>query len=381
MAEKILIIDDDLETLRLVGMMLQKQGFVILAANTGTQGIKTAETEKPDLVVLDIMIPDIDGYEIARRLRANEDTRTTPILMFTAKTQVEDKVAGYEAGADDYLTKPVHPAELTARVRSLLSRRTATPAPTTGCGKVLGFIAAKGGMGTSTLTLNLAIKMQQKSHQPLIAAELRPGYGSWAIEMGMESPNGLTRLLDMKPEEITKGQVETELLQTTFGPKLLMASTNLRDVHLANAGAQLEALVGVLSHMANFVLLDLGATYLQNYDRILNLCNEVMVLADPYPGIIQPTRLLMSELGRLGFGKAKLMNLVILNRTRGDLQLSITQMQESFGTPLALTIPPAPETAYQAALGSVPITQIQTDSLMAQQYNRLAEQVLERLSK
>jgi DNA-binding response OmpR family regulator len=122
MAEKILIIDDDIDTLKLVGLMLQKQGYQIFASANGEQGLIQAEAEDPDLILLDVMMPDMDGYEVARRLRANTLTANTPILMFTAKTQLDDKVTGFEAGADDYLTKPTHPTELSAHVKALLAR-------------------------------------------------------------------------------------------------------------------------------------------------------------------------------------------------------------------------------------------------------------------
>jgi DNA-binding response OmpR family regulator len=109
MAEKILIVDDDLDTLRLVGLMLQRQGYEIVAANSGEQAVTMAQGENPELILLDVMMPDMDGVEVTRRLRAEPSTRDIPIIMFTAKTQVEDKILGFEAGADDYLTKPTQP--------------------------------------------------------------------------------------------------------------------------------------------------------------------------------------------------------------------------------------------------------------------------------
>ena len=101
MPEKILIIDDDLDTLRLVGLMLQKQGYIISAASNGAQGLAKAFEERPDLILLDVMMPDMDGYEVTRRLRKNPATVSIPVLLFTAKTQLDDKVMGFEVGADD----------------------------------------------------------------------------------------------------------------------------------------------------------------------------------------------------------------------------------------------------------------------------------------
>ncbi len=86
MAEKILIIDDDMDTLKLVGLMLQKQAYQIVAANNGLLGLERAETENPDLILLDVMMPGVNGYEVVKRLRSNPLTANTPILMFTAKT-------------------------------------------------------------------------------------------------------------------------------------------------------------------------------------------------------------------------------------------------------------------------------------------------------
>ena len=122
MPEKILVVDDDLDTLRLVGLMLQHQGYRINAANSGIQAIAMAQTDKPDLILLDIMMPDMDGYEVARKLRSDPATNAIPIIMFTAKTQVDDKVEGFEAGADDYLTKPTQPRELFAHVKAVIAR-------------------------------------------------------------------------------------------------------------------------------------------------------------------------------------------------------------------------------------------------------------------
>ena len=104
MAEKILIVDDDPDTIEFLKLLLERQGYQTVAALNGMQALSVAHSEKPDLVILDVMMPDLDGFEVARSLRRHPDTALTPILMFTAKTQVEDKVAGYEAGVDIYLT-------------------------------------------------------------------------------------------------------------------------------------------------------------------------------------------------------------------------------------------------------------------------------------
>src|SRR5512141_1770856 len=190
MSEKILIIDDDLDTLRLVGLMLQRQGYQISAATNGQQGLDKAFEEDPDMILLDVMMPDMDGYEVTRRLRQNPSTMETPILMFTAKTQLDDKVTGFEVGVNDYLTKPTHPSELQARVKALLARvNEKKPVSSStgdgGQGYVIGVLAPRGGLGVTTLALNLAAGLFNRTKSEVIVAEMSPGQGTMALEMGL----------------------------------------------------------------------------------------------------------------------------------------------------------------------------------------------------
>ena len=124
MPAKILIVDDDLQTLKLIGLMLERRGYEITAARDGRQALHKARTETPDLIILDMMMPDMTGYEVCQQLRSQPATRHLPVLMFTAKADVDTRVQGFEAGADDYLTKPIHPNELAARVDAALQRAT-----------------------------------------------------------------------------------------------------------------------------------------------------------------------------------------------------------------------------------------------------------------
>lgn len=121
MSAKVLIVDDEIDSLKLIGLLLESKGYQILAAQNGERAIEKALQESPDLVILDVMMPGMSGYEVCRRLRTDPRTATIPVLMFTAKTQVMDKVIGFEAGADEYLTKPIQPAELIDRVETLLA--------------------------------------------------------------------------------------------------------------------------------------------------------------------------------------------------------------------------------------------------------------------
>lgn len=378
MPEKILIVDDDLETLRLVGIMLQRQGYAIVAANSGAQAISMAKAELPDLILLDIMMPDMDGYEVARQLRADPELAQIPILMFTAKNQVEDKVTGYEAGADDYLTKPTHPAELNAHIKALLSRsvkaRPAAAAPEKGY--VIGVIGVRGGVGSSTVALNLAVTLAQKNKLRVNAAEFRPGNGSWALELGYVNPESLRNLMQYKPAEITREVIEQEIISNASGVHLLLSSYQPREIDIINSStSHFETVLNHLSHTAQITILDLGTNQLPCNERIVSQCNEVILVLDPHPTAVARTKVVLDDLAAKGFGKAKLITVVLVNRLRADVQLTWSQVQEAISQPVAVVFTPVPELAYQAVTRLTPMVMLQTDGLHNQQYAKLAELV------
>ncbi len=378
MPEKILIVDDDVDTLRLVGLMLQRQGYQIVAANNGRQAIVMAQSERPDLILLDVMMPDMDGYEVTRQLRDNSSTSGMPIIMFTAKSQVDDKLTGYEVGVDDYLTKPTQPRELFAHVKAVLARSGKTRAQAAPVvqqnekAHVIGILAAKGGLGVSTLATNLAITLQNRQKKEVILAEYRPGEGSLALDLGYTKTEGLVRILQHKSTEISASDVETELLTHTSGIRILLSPYQPREAHYNCAVDAFEAITRHMAYMASFVVLDLGPGIPPITERVLDFCDDLIVVLEPFPYTLVRTKSLIEDLIEKGFGEGRV-NIVLVTRQRTEMQLSWTQVKEQLGHELAVAFTPAPELVYQAAKSNIPVVIQQPDSLTSQQFNKLAE--------
>jgi two-component system alkaline phosphatase synthesis response regulator PhoP len=122
MSKRILVVDDDPEIVRLLQAYLEQNGCQVVVAYDGDKALQVLRHEHPDLVVLDLMLPDRDGWEVTRIVRSDPTLAHTPILMLTARVEDQDKIVGLEIGADDYVTKPFNPREVVARVRALLRR-------------------------------------------------------------------------------------------------------------------------------------------------------------------------------------------------------------------------------------------------------------------
>lgn len=383
MSEKILIIDDDLDTLRLVGLMLQRQGYQISAATNGQQGLDKAFEEDPDLILLDVMMPDMDGYEVTRRLRQNPSTIETPILMFTAKIQLDDKVMGFEVGANDYLTKPTHPAELQARVKTLLSRVIEKKGENGSArednhGYVIGVLGVRGGLGVTTLAANLGAGLYTRTKNEVIVAEMLPGQGALALDMGISNSRGLVDLLSLnKLSEVTRDKVRESLAHHPSGMKFLLASDRPRDMHLINQTANYETMISRLAGLARFVVLDLGVGLQPFAEKILRRCDEVLIVLEGVPNTIIHTKALIDDIAALSISK-KNINVILNNRIRSDTQLPSSQVQSKLDHEIISTLTPAPELFVEATRVQTVAVLCQPDSLTARQVNKLVDFIVER---
>jgi CheY-like chemotaxis protein len=375
MTDKILIIDDDVDTLKLVGLMLERQGYKITVANNGAQGLSKAAAERPDLILLDVMMPDMDGYEVTQQLRKDPALAHIPIIMFTAKSMVDDKVAGFEAGVDDYLTKPTHPAELTAHVKAVLARSSQARAATTPAGKdkaaVIAFLGTRGGMGTTTMAANVGVALQQAGHD-VVLAELNPGHGTLALDLDLGASTGLANLLTRSLKDVHLRSVEGELAEHKSGLRVLLSDYRPSEIELEQAVPQMEAVLSNLAALATVVIVDLGSGMRPYVKPVLELTDRLVVVIEPVFPTSRIALGLVDDLVSSGYARHKI-NMALLTRMRTSLQIPWKTLHEELGVELAGVVSPAPEQAHQASQSGTPLLLIQPDSLVADQLQKIAE--------
>lgn len=222
MGSKILIVDDQAMMLKLLGHTLEQDGYSIVTAMTGVEALQKIQSEQPDLVILDLMLPDTSGVDVCRRIRQVLHLTDLPIIILSGQTELSAKIQGLEAGADEYVTKPVDPKEMAARVKSLLARTqrlrqvVVTPAgQRSRQGKIVAVIGAKGGVGTTTVVANLATGLAMRNYKS-IAVEMRPYFGTLARHFGIQPTSTLNDLLELTPKSINEKQKDRQLFA---GPK------------------------------------------------------------------------------------------------------------------------------------------------------------------
>ncbi len=372
MAEKILIVDDDVDSLKLIGLMLQRNGYEVVAANAGSQALQKALQEIPDLIILDVMMPDMNGYEVCRRLRGNPRTQGIPIIMFTAKTLIDDKVAGFEAGADDYLTKPTHPQELASRVKAILARSaTEKPKPVSRPqGATIGVIGAKGGVGTTTIALNIAAALLQTRHNPIVA-DFRPGSGGLGLLLGVNRAQGMASILRNPPNEISTKALEGALVTHQSGLRALLSSTRPKEALLNFPMEAPLAIVNGLRTLGRPVIFDMGSGYSPLVGRLHREMDRLILVVEPGTIALAIARDMIQEFGPESGNR---INIVVVNRSQSSVQTPWHEVEQILGKELKGIVSAAPELAFQATEAGIPIVLYQPNSIVATQIMKISEE-------
>lgn len=371
MAEKILVVDDDVESLKLVGLMLRRQGYEVTTAESGKKALAAVGAALPDLIILDVMMPDMSGLEVSRKLREHEATARIPIIMFTAKILIEDKVKGFEAGADDYLTKPTHPAELTARVRQILDRHKETaniqpPLPLKQ-GKAIGVLGVKGGVGTTTLVVNLGVSLLQNNHKPLVT-DIRPGQGTLGLMLG-HNHKGVARILSQM--EINTSTIEPEIVTHQSGLRAVVSSIDPRETRLEYTPEKLSAYVKAVRGLGDPVVFDLGHSLTKPTRHLISLMDQLLFVVEGNRLVLELASYQLDDIAQI-LDPSKV-RVVIVSRTASSLPWH--QVETILSREVKANISPAPELAHQALESRTPMVLLQPHAVVSSQYSKLATEL------
>jgi CheY-like chemotaxis protein/MinD-like ATPase involved in chromosome partitioning or flagellar assembly len=369
MKEKILIVDDEPNMLKLLGLTLEHEGYEIAVAQDAEQAMAKVQAQKPDLVILDVMLPRVSGLELCQQLRDRPDTANLPIIMLSAKGEVPDKVAGLKAGADEYVVKPVDTAEFLARVASLLERvrrfRAEQPSK---AGKVISFIGAKGGVGTTTTVLNLGVAAAMQG-SAVVAVEFRPYLGSFPVLLGLPTTKGLEELLDMEPGMITAHELSRRLSSHSSGLQVLCAPRVLNPearIDSKRGEAILEGLAGV----ADYVLVDLPAHPSPASQTAIRCSRRVFLVVEPVRDCIEAGCAMAAYLKTQASAGTDV-RVVIVNRAQLASPTAPGEIQTRLGCQVAGAIPPAADECSRAQHIGSPLTQCQPEAFASQAFREL----------
>jgi len=354
MATRILAVDDDALNLKLVSAALTKEGYEVLMASNGMDAIHQAEEARPDLILMDVMMPEMDGYEACKQLRSKPATAHIPIMMLTALTTVEEKLKGFDAGADDYLAKPFNVGELLAHVKVLLRRTTpAIPERPTVTGKVIAIFSLRGGIGVSTLASNLAAGFTSLWGQPAILVDLAFISGQSALMFNMPYRHSWANLAGLPVEEIDETFLDDIVLNHESGTKILAAPPRPEQSEKLSAEAVTHVL-GLLSRQYEYLVLDLPHDFRDTTLAGLDSAEEVLLMFAPEMASVRAAVSALEVFESLMY-PAEMIRLV-MNWTFQRGGLSKKEIESALKRQIDFVLPFAPEALVSAInLGKPPV--------------------------
>ena len=361
MPARILVADDDPVLQRLLLHTLKLEGYDVVTASDGNQTLEAVTRDRPDLVILDVMMPGYNGFELCQMLRQRPDTLTLPIIMLSGLSDVQEKVSGLRAGADEYLTKPIDLRELNARVEALLKRnRVLRQSSAPRNGRLLTVIGAKGGVGTTTIVLNLAALLA-KSGKQVIAAELRPDYGTFNVQLRTTNvAHTLAELLALEPAAISEPLVTGHLMSTAFGPRILFGPQKPEETVELDA-AHAGAIIGRLVTQADYIVADLPAVAGPAHATVVKSSSMVLLLLEPEVAAVAAAGVRLRQLEAWG-ATSSMIKLMVVNR-QGAMMLSLREMENRLGRAIDGVAPPAGEALNIAVQYGNPLVLYQPDHI------------------
>jgi CheY-like chemotaxis protein/MinD-like ATPase involved in chromosome partitioning or flagellar assembly len=369
MESKILIVDDQAMMLKLIGHTLQQDGYNIVTAMTGAEALQKIQSEQPELVILDLMLPDMSGIDVCHRIRQVLHLTDLPIIILSGQTELSAKIQGLEAGADEYVTKPVDPKEMAARVKSLLARtqrlRQVMVAPATQRsrqGKIVAVIGAKGGVGTTTVVANLVTGLLMRNYKS-IAVELRPYFGTLARHFGIQPTSTLNDLLELTAKAINEQQISARLQSNSNGVQLLAGPQQLKGYREAQA-EQVEALLKCLVHMTEYVVVDLPHMPSVANRSTLRAAHTIVIVVEPEASCVASAQALI-ELLQAWTISPTIIKLVSVNRIQSVQTISAAELERSIDCELLGTVTAAPDMAVVALNMGTPMMSYAPTSLVA----------------
>ena len=332
MAGKVLVLDDDASVQRLLQHTLRAEGFEVVVAADGAEGVRAWQQEAPSLILLDVSLPGMDGYAMAAKIRADERPEAhVPIIMLTSERDVQQKVKALRSGADDYLIKPFHPAELLARMKSLMARFSPSEllVGRPPMGRIHAFYGAKGGVGTTTIAINAAIALHNLGRRVvLVDGNLQFGDHRVFLDLGLDRKS----IADLVSAPSMDADLVKRIVQThDSGIDLLLAPPSPESADLVTPGHMTQVLE-LLRGLYDYVIVDIDKRLDDLNLMVLDVAETIFVVMTADLSCLKNVRLVLETIGHLGYEGSKVK--LVLNRSNAFTGINVKSAEGALRRPI-----------------------------------------------
>jgi pilus assembly protein CpaE len=347
---RVLLIDDEPVFYKMVEHALKPRGYELEYAKTGMDGLQTAGAFNPEIIIVDVKLPDLDGYEVVQRLRSTPRFRTTPIIFLTSQTDLQNKLKGFEVGADDFLAKPFQPEELLARIGLLVRRsealRSALPSgPVKEPATIVAVHSLRGGVGCTSLAVNLAIAYQQVWEKPTLLIDADMSAGQVALMLNTSPARTFDDLTNRRSSEIDDDIIKNIISKHNSGIHFIAApSSPLADDSFADD--LWPELLSRLQEKYDFIVIDTSHNFGNITIHMLNHATSIFLVVAPEMASIRSSLSALEIYRLLGFPSEKIKP--ILNNTLALAGIRQAQIEKVLKLPVNQALPYAPNEFIRA---------------------------------
>ncbi|HUH97979.1 MAG TPA: response regulator [Anaerolineales bacterium] len=359
---RVLVIDDEPLNHRLVAHALEPLQCAVHSANDGPSGISLAHSLKPDLIITDVIMPGVNGYEVTRTLRRDPEFAQTPILVLTAQSGLQDKIKSFEAGADDHLIKPFEAAELAARVTALLRRAEAVSVPRPperaegidhAAARMIALHSLRGGTGCSTLAVNLALGLSALWREPTILLDLTMTAGQVAMMLNMTLRRTWADIATFSAGDLDLNALSSIIGGHESGLRFIAAPTFPAEAE-GLRGDTLAAALRLIKGQHEYVVADLPHDFSEGAIQALDAADMILMVATPDMASVRAVTAALDTYDKLGYPKEKRM--LILNATFPHSGLTREKIESALDLSALAVIPYVPDVFVDAInLGQPPV--------------------------
>lgn len=353
---KILIVDDDPVIRKLAENLVKRQGHKVLTAENGVDGFTKFKNFKPDVVISDVLMPEMDGYEFCAKIRSIPEGRQVPILLMTSLDSVEQKIMGFDAGADDYIIKPFDPREFNARLGILVKRSElvkAAAGPKKTGGKNIAVFSFRGGSGVSTIAANVAVGLAQIWQQPTTLVDMVMMGGQSVLYFNLPFKNTWSDIVKFPEQEIDYELIQSVLVPHDSGVSVLASPRHPELAELVSP-EKVTRVLTELKEVSEYVIMDLPHDLTPTTLAALDCADVILLVLPPEIVAIRSAVMALRLFNNLEYDLDRVH--ILVNWTFPRNGFSNTDIEKSLKKKITMMFPYAPDQIIEGINLGIPPT-------------------------